>query len=189
MLFSSQQVGTPYFLFPTYLGILNSSFQHLDPHQSRWIVDENNPQLQSLLHKATSLQKLLDRKSSFTKLDSQIREVAHQAEDILESHMVHHMLSGSNCVRFTLSTPDLQQVAQDLDSVMEQAEKLVNTVVDQVLKAVEREDNKKLRELDSSMEQVKLVEKEDKKMLSSSSSSSKSLWWELMQIWCNSRIG
>ncbi|XP_047978801.1 putative late blight resistance protein homolog R1A-10 [Salvia hispanica] len=153
MLFSSQQVGTPYFLFPTYLGILNSSFQHLDPHQSRWIVDENNPQLQSLLHKATSLQKLLDRKSSFTKLDSQIREVAHQAEDILESHMVRHMLSGSNCVRFTLSKPRLKKVTRQLDSVMKQAEKLV-----------EMEDTKMLRELDSAMEQLKLVEMEDRKM-------------------------
>ncbi|KAL1561257.1 putative late blight resistance protein R1A-10 [Salvia divinorum] len=135
----------------------------LDPDQTRWIVDENNPHLQSLLDKATSLQQLLD-KSSLTKLDTQIREVAHQAEDIIESHMVHHMLSGSNCVRFTLSTPDLQQVTRVLDSVMEQAEKLT-----------EMEDKKMPRELDSAMEQqLKLVEMEDKKMPSISSSSSKS---------------
>ncbi|KAL1561259.1 putative late blight resistance protein R1B-16 isoform X1 [Salvia divinorum] len=129
----------------------------LDPDQSRWIVDENNPHLQSLLDKATSLQQLLD-KSSLTKLDTQIRQVTHQAEDIIESHMVDHMLSGSDCVRFTFSTPDLQQVTRDLDSLMEQAEKLMEMP----------------RELDSAMEQVKLVEMEDKKMLSSSSSSSKS---------------
>ncbi|KAL1561246.1 putative late blight resistance protein R1A-10 [Salvia divinorum] len=134
----------------------------LDPDQPRWVVDENNPQLQSLLHKATSLQQLLD-KSSFTKLDNQIRKVAHQAEDIIESHMVDHMLSGSECVRFTLSTPDLQQVILDLDSLMEQAEKLV-----------EMEDKKMPRELDSAMEQVKLVDMDDKNMPSSSSSSSKS---------------
>ncbi|KAG6422770.1 hypothetical protein SASPL_113151 [Salvia splendens] len=132
----------------------------LDPHQPRWIVDENNPQLQSLFDKATSLQKLLHSNSSFTKLDTQIREVTHQAEDILESHMVHHMLSGSDCVRFTLSTPDLQQVTRHLDSLMEQAEKLL-----------EMGDEKMLRELDSAIEQLKLV---DKKMPSSSSSSSKS---------------
>ncbi|XP_047975942.1 putative late blight resistance protein homolog R1B-16 [Salvia hispanica] len=158
----------------------------LDPHQPRWIVDENNPQLHSLLDKATSLQKLLDSKSSLTKIDSslesQIREAAHQAEDILESHMVDQVLSGSNCVRFTLSTPGLQQVAQDLDSVMEQAEKLMETedkkldsTVDKVLKPMEMEDKKKLPELDSSMEQVKLVEMEDNTMQSSSSSSSKSV--------------
>ncbi|XP_042061687.1 putative late blight resistance protein homolog R1B-16 isoform X2 [Salvia splendens] len=132
----------------------------LDPHQPRWIVDENNPQLQSLFDKATSLQNLLHSNSSFTKLDTQIREVTHQAEDILESHMVHHMLSGSDCVRFTLSTPDLQQVTRHLDSLMEQAEKLL-----------EMGDEKMLRDLDSSMEQLKLV---DKKMPSSSSSISKS---------------
>ncbi|KAL1561251.1 putative disease resistance protein [Salvia divinorum] len=134
----------------------------LDPDQPRWIVAENNPHLQSLLDKATSLQQLLD-KSSFTKLDSRIREVAHQAEDIIESHMVYHMLSGSDCVRFTLSTPDLQQVTRDLDSVIEQVKKLV-----------EMEDDKMPRELDSAMKQLKHVEVEDKKMPSISSSSSKS---------------
>ncbi|XP_042059143.1 putative late blight resistance protein homolog R1B-16 [Salvia splendens] len=131
----------------------------LDPDQPRWVVDENNPQLRSLLDKATSLQQLVD-KSSLTKIDSQIRQVAHQAHDIIESHMVNHMLSGSNCVRFTFSTPDLQQVTRDLDSVIEQVKKLV-----------EMEDKKMLQELDSATEQVKLVEVEDKKMPSSSSSS------------------
>ncbi|KAG6385346.1 hypothetical protein SASPL_154179 [Salvia splendens] len=42
----------------------------------------------------------------------------------------------------------------DLDSLMEQAEKLV-----------EMEDDKMPRELDSSMEQLKVAEMEDKKML------------------------
>ncbi|XP_042064781.1 putative late blight resistance protein homolog R1B-16 [Salvia splendens] len=135
----------------------------LDPHQTRWIVDENNPQLQSLLDKATSLQKLLDSKSSLTKLDSRIREVAHQAEDIIESHMVHHMLSGSNCVIFTLSTPDLQQVIRDLDSVMEQAEKLVEN------KILPSKSSSAAVGIDSAIEQLKLA---DKKTPSSSSSSS-----------------
>ncbi|KAL1561290.1 putative late blight resistance protein R1B-16 [Salvia divinorum] len=125
----------------------------LDPDQTRWIVHENNPQFQSILDKATSLQQLLD-KSSLTKLDSQIREVAHRAEDIIESRMVHQMISGYNSAIFTFTTPDLQQVILDLDSLMKQAETLV-----------EMEDNKMLPELDSAMEQLKLVEMEDKKML------------------------
>ncbi|KAG6422814.1 hypothetical protein SASPL_113195 [Salvia splendens] len=124
----------------------------LDPHQSRWIVDENNPQFQSILDKATSLQQLLD-KSSLTKLDTQIREVAHRAEDIIESRMVHQMKSGYDSAIFTFTTPDLQQVILDLDSLMEQAEKLL-----------EMGDEKMLRELDSAMEQLNLVEMEDKKM-------------------------
>ncbi|KAG6392812.1 hypothetical protein SASPL_147039 [Salvia splendens] len=134
----------------------------LDSQQTRWIVDENNPQLQSLLHRATSLQHLLNSKSSpMTKIDSQIREVAHQGEDIIESHMVDQILSGSDCVRFTLCTPDLQQVTQELDSIMEQAKKII-----------EMEDNKMLREVNSAMEQVKVA---DKKMPSSRSSSSVSV--------------
>ncbi|KAG6385347.1 hypothetical protein SASPL_154180 [Salvia splendens] len=52
-----------------------------DPDETRWIVHENNPQFKSILDKATSLQQLLD-KSSLSKLDSQVREVAHRAEDI-----------------------------------------------------------------------------------------------------------
>ncbi|KAL1561292.1 hypothetical protein AAHA92_04013 [Salvia divinorum] len=132
----------------------------LDPDQIRWIVNENNPQFQSILDRATSLQLLLD-KFSLTKLDSQIREVAHRAEDIIESRMVHQMNSGYDSAIFTFTTPDLQQVILDLDSLMEQAEKLV-----------EMEDNKMLPELDSAMEQVlKAVEVDDKKRPSSSSSS------------------
>ncbi|KAL1547266.1 hypothetical protein AAHA92_23764 [Salvia divinorum] len=126
----------------------------LDPDQTRWIVDENNPQFQSILDKATSLQQLLDR-SSVTKLDSQIREVAHRAEDIVESHTVHQMISGYDSATFTFTTPDLLRVGLDLDSLVEQAGKLVET----------EGDSKMLRELDSAVEQLKLVEMEDEKML------------------------
>ena len=73
-----------------------------DPHQSRWIVHENNPQFQTILDKSNSLQQLLD-KSSLTKLDSQIREVAHRAEDIIESLMVHQMKSGYDSTRSAAS--------------------------------------------------------------------------------------
>ncbi|KAG6387214.1 hypothetical protein SASPL_152400 [Salvia splendens] len=96
---------------------------------------------------------LLD-KSSLTKLDSQVREVAYRAEDIIESRMVHQMISGYDSAIFTFITQDLQQVILDLDSLMEQAKKLV-----------EMEDDKMLRQLDSSMEQLKVAEMEDKKML------------------------
>ncbi|XP_047952288.1 probable disease resistance protein At1g59620 [Salvia hispanica] len=125
----------------------------LNPDQPRWIVDENNPQLQSLIDKTTSLQQLLD-KSSLIKLDNQVREVAHRAEDIIESHMVDQMLPGYDSAIFTFTTPDLQQVILDFDSLTKQAEKLV-----------EMEDEKMLRKLDSPMEHLKLVEMEDNKML------------------------
>ncbi|KAH6816638.1 hypothetical protein C2S51_021458 [Perilla frutescens var. frutescens] len=78
--------------------------------------------LESLLQKAVSL-KQIHEKSPVPKiesLESQIREAAHKAEDIIESHM--------RGVSFTFSTPDddLPQVMQELDSAMEQVVKLMS---------------------------------------------------------------
>ncbi|KAG6434660.1 hypothetical protein SASPL_106300 [Salvia splendens] len=58
----------------------------LDPHQSRWIVDENNPQLQSLLDKATSLQHLLNNllyPNRLTKVTRNLGYVMEQAEKLI----------------------------------------------------------------------------------------------------------
>ncbi|XP_057773759.1 putative late blight resistance protein homolog R1A-10 [Salvia miltiorrhiza] len=101
--------------------------QILNPEQSRWILDHNKPQLQSLLQKAASLHQILEKSSlpkNIENLESQIQEAAHRAEDIIESQMVAQMLSSPKGVSFTFSTPDLQQVMQQLDSVMEQVVKL-----------------------------------------------------------------
>ncbi|KAH6831933.1 hypothetical protein C2S53_012808 [Perilla frutescens var. hirtella] len=105
--------------------------QILSPEQTRWILDDHNkPQLESLLQKAVSL-KQIHEKSPVPKiesLESRIREAAHKAEDIIESHMVDQVLcSRPEEVRFTFSTADddLQQVMQELDSAMEQVVKLV----------------------------------------------------------------
>ncbi|XP_057772151.1 putative late blight resistance protein homolog R1A-10 [Salvia miltiorrhiza] len=101
--------------------------QILNPEETRWVVDHNKPQLQSLLQKAASMEQILEKSSlpqNIESLESQIREAAHQAEDIIESQMVDQMLSSLGGVRFTFSTPDLQQVKQQLDSAMEQVLKL-----------------------------------------------------------------
>ncbi|XP_057772155.1 putative late blight resistance protein homolog R1A-10 [Salvia miltiorrhiza] len=101
--------------------------QILNPEQTRWVVDHNQPQLQSLLKKAASLQQILEKSSlpkNIESLEKQIRDAAHQAEDIIESQMVHQILSSPEGVSFTFSAPDLQQVMQQLDSVMEQVVKL-----------------------------------------------------------------
>ncbi|KAL1531582.1 putative late blight resistance protein R1B-16 [Salvia divinorum] len=92
--------------------------QILHPDQTHWIFDHNKPQLESLLEKAESLMQILE-KSSPTKvasLDSQIRETANKAEDIIESQMVHQMLSNPESESLTFPTPDLQQVTRELDS-------------------------------------------------------------------------
>ncbi|KAL1531581.1 hypothetical protein AAHA92_31705 [Salvia divinorum] len=92
--------------------------QILHPEQTHWSFDHNKPQLESLLEKTESLMQILE-KSSPTKvasLDSQIRETAYKAEDIIESQMVHQMLSNPESESLTFPTPDLQQVTQELDS-------------------------------------------------------------------------
>ncbi|XP_057773790.1 putative late blight resistance protein homolog R1A-10 [Salvia miltiorrhiza] len=102
--------------------------QILNPdQQSCWVLDHNKPQLESLLEKAASLQHILEKTlhPKIEGLESQIREAAHKAEDIIESRMVDQILSSPQGVSFTFSTPDLQQVMQQLDSVMEQIVKLV----------------------------------------------------------------
>ncbi|KAH6816734.1 hypothetical protein C2S51_021554 [Perilla frutescens var. frutescens] len=70
--------------------------QILNPEQEHWILDHHSkPQLQSLLEKAAALKQILE-KSSLPKvesLESRIRDAAHEAEDLIESHMVDQMLS------------------------------------------------------------------------------------------------
>ncbi|XP_057773782.1 putative late blight resistance protein homolog R1A-10 [Salvia miltiorrhiza] len=97
--------------------------QILNPEQTRWIVDHNKPQLQSLLTKSVSLKQILENSplpKAETSLESEIRDAAHEAEDMIESHMVDQMLSRPGDVSLAFLTPDLQQVMQKLDSVMEQ---------------------------------------------------------------------
>ncbi|KAH6808645.1 hypothetical protein C2S51_026428 [Perilla frutescens var. frutescens] len=101
--------------------------QILNPEQEHWILDhQNTPQLESLLQKAASL-KQIHENSSVTKLESlesQIRDAAHKAEDLIESHMVDQILS-HNGTRFTFVTPDLQEVTQELDSAVEKVVELM----------------------------------------------------------------
>ncbi|XP_042039234.1 putative late blight resistance protein homolog R1A-3 isoform X2 [Salvia splendens] len=135
--------------------------QILHPQQTRWIVNQNKPQLESILEKAESLLQILE-KCSHTKiasLESRIRDSAHRVEDIIESRMVHQMLStpqgvDGSLLLFSFFTPYLEQVLQQLD--LEQDLELVTRDLDfatgQAVKPTE-------------LESVKLVEVEEKKML------------------------
>ncbi|KAL0388820.1 UNVERIFIED_CONTAM: putative late blight resistance proteinR1B-16 [Sesamum radiatum] len=73
--------------------------QILRPDNNRWILDHNKrPQMESLLEKASSLKKILDKSSSASgpmteSLMTQIRDAALKAEDIIESHTVDQRLS------------------------------------------------------------------------------------------------
>ncbi|XP_057772094.1 putative late blight resistance protein homolog R1B-16 [Salvia miltiorrhiza] len=93
----------------------------LKPDQERWDFDDVQPQLISLLEIATSLKQILEKSvvpsgPKRERLESQIQDAAHEAEDIIESHMVNQVMSESSS--FTIYPPDLEQVIQQLHSVM-----------------------------------------------------------------------
>ncbi|KAL0348644.1 UNVERIFIED_CONTAM: Late blight resistance protein R1-A [Sesamum angustifolium] len=99
--------------------------QILRPDNNRWILDPNKrPQMESLLEKASSLKKILDKSSSASgpmteSLMTQIRDAALKAEDIIESHTVDQRLSKPGAQSCVISPPDLQEVIQELDSAMD----------------------------------------------------------------------
>ncbi|XP_057773730.1 putative late blight resistance protein homolog R1A-3 [Salvia miltiorrhiza] len=102
----------------------------LDPQQTRWILEPEKPQLQSLLEKASYLQQqILQKTPLLTKIPSlefQIRDVANEAEDIVESHMVERLLSmPEEEEEEENTTPDVQLVTQQLDSLTQQVAELV----------------------------------------------------------------
>lgn len=103
---------------------------HSDPQQ-RWnIIDHKKPQIQSLLKKASSLKLILENSSPPSSgrrlsLENRIRDAAHKAEDLIESHIVELMLLEPGAKIFAISPPDLQHVIQELDSTMEEVTKKI----------------------------------------------------------------
>ncbi|XP_047967999.1 putative late blight resistance protein homolog R1A-10 isoform X2 [Salvia hispanica] len=144
--------------------------QILDPEQTHWTFDHNKPQLESLLQKAESLMQILAKSSpsQIATLEGQIRDSTYKAEDLIESHMVHQMLSKTKnniltffkpkSKRLTFSTPDLQLVTQDLHSAVVSMTEKMPTSSD-------------LQQATQQLESMTLVEVEEK---SASSSRSKS---------------
>ncbi|XP_047939588.1 probable disease resistance RPP8-like protein 2 [Salvia hispanica] len=130
--------------------------QTLHPEQTHWTFDHNKPKLESLLQTAESLMQILE-KSSPTKiasLESQIRDTVYKAEDIIESQMVHQKLSHPESESLTFSTPDVQEVIQELDSAMvNMAEKTMSS------------SSSDLQQVTQQLETVKLVEVEEKSAL------------------------
>ncbi|XP_042045696.1 putative late blight resistance protein homolog R1B-16 [Salvia splendens] len=121
--------------------------QILHPEQTHWTFDHNKPQLESLLQKAESLMQILE-KSSHTQIasfESQIRDTVFKTEDLIESQMVHQMLSHLESESLTFSTPDLHQVTQELDSAV-------------VLMAEKRTSSSDLQQATQQLEPMKLVE-------------------------------
>ncbi|KAL2229735.1 putative late blight resistance protein homolog R1B-16 [Sesamum indicum] len=106
--------------------------QILHPNQQRWILDHNKkPQMESLLKKASSLKQIPHNSSSASgpsstaSLMSQIRDAAHKAEDITESHMVDRRLSKPGAQSCIISPPDVHDIVQELDSAMDKLLRIV----------------------------------------------------------------
>ncbi|KAL0384881.1 UNVERIFIED_CONTAM: Disease resistance protein RPP13 [Sesamum radiatum] len=105
-------------------------FLHPDDHdQPLWILDpKKKPQIESLLQKARFLKDLLETSSSavtgdrLQSVESRIRDVAYEAEDVLESHLVDQLLSSQEGQSFTSFPPDLdlEEVIEDFDYAKEE---------------------------------------------------------------------
>ncbi|KAI3463880.1 hypothetical protein Pfo_020543 [Paulownia fortunei] len=106
-------------------------FLHPDPHHP-WILDPNKkPEIESLLEKALLLKELFGNSSPITgdkieSLESRIRDAAHEAEDVIESHMVDQILSAGEGGSFTISPPGLQKVIGEFDSAEEEIKKIMD---------------------------------------------------------------
>lgn len=59
-------------------------------------------------------------------LESHIRDAAHKAEDIIESHLTDQMLLKPGGDSLIISPPDLQQVIQELDFAMDKVPKIAD---------------------------------------------------------------
>ncbi|XP_047951628.1 putative late blight resistance protein homolog R1A-10 [Salvia hispanica] len=158
----------------------------LDPQQTRWYFDRNTPQLRTLLHKAESLQQILEKPSLNnipSNLESRIRDVSYKAEDIIESNMVQ-LLSTRRGGRLTFSTPYLHRVLQQLDSATEQVVKTISTGLSSSSGASSSHD---LHQAIQQLESIKLVEVEEIKIpagapLSSSKSDLVGVDADLLQL-------
>ncbi|KAK4427721.1 putative late blight resistance proteinR1B-16 [Sesamum alatum] len=102
-------------------------FLQPDHGQPLWILDpDKKPQIESLLQKVCFFKDLLENPYSVVtsarlrNLESRIRDIAYNAEDVLESHLVDQLLSSTQGEGFIFSPPDLEKVIQDFDSANEE---------------------------------------------------------------------
>ncbi|KAL0384871.1 UNVERIFIED_CONTAM: putative late blight resistance proteinR1A-10 [Sesamum radiatum] len=111
---------------------------HIHHLQPLWVLDPNKKsQIESLIEKARFLEDLFSENSSSAvistagygkqSLESRIRDAAHDAEDILESHLSDKILSCWKGGSFIFSPPDLGKVIGELDSAKEEMMTIMNS--------------------------------------------------------------
>ncbi|KAL3825123.1 hypothetical protein ACJIZ3_021152 [Penstemon smallii] len=91
-----------------------------------WVLDHNKrPQIESILEKSCFLIDLFANSAPVVSedwldsLESQIRDAAYNAEDILESYIADGIRSRREYQIFTISPPDLKNVIEEFDSAKE----------------------------------------------------------------------
>ncbi|XP_057773793.1 putative late blight resistance protein homolog R1A-10 [Salvia miltiorrhiza] len=102
----------------------------LNPDVERWNFDHVKPQLISLLEIAASLKQILETpimesSPETERLESEIRDATHEAEDIIESHMVDQIIPEGSSSK--IHPPQiLEQLIQKLHSVKELVMKIMD---------------------------------------------------------------
>ncbi|KAL2464550.1 Disease resistance RPP8-like protein 3 [Forsythia ovata] len=111
---------------------LKHLLEHTQDHDYQYLILDEKQQIESLLQKLRFLQDFLDhspQKSSETIdcLESQIRDAAYEAEDIIESHITNRVHEESASKRGDIFTPfchKLEEVIEEIDSIKKRVEKI-----------------------------------------------------------------
>ncbi|KAL2515615.1 Disease resistance RPP13-like protein 4 [Forsythia ovata] len=111
---------------------LKHLLEHTLDHDYQYLILDEKQQIESLLQKLCFLQDFLDhspQKSSETIdcLESQIRDAAYEAEDIIESHItdrVHEEIASKTSDSFTPFFHKLKEVIEEIDSIKKRVEKV-----------------------------------------------------------------
>ncbi|KAL2559823.1 Disease resistance RPP8-like protein 3 [Forsythia ovata] len=111
---------------------LKHLLEHTLDHDYQYLILDEKQQIESLLQKLCFLQDFLDhspQKSSETIdcLESQIRDAAYEAEDIIESHItdrVHEESASKSGDSFTPFCHQLEEVIEEIDSIKKRVEKI-----------------------------------------------------------------
>ncbi|KAL2515301.1 putative disease resistance RPP13-like protein 3 [Forsythia ovata] len=101
-------------------------------HDFKYLIAREKQQIPFLLKKISSLQDFLENftqnnSTSTEYLESRIRDVAYEAEDLIECHITDRILSesasnGDN--RFTVIGRELEKLIEDIDSIKKQVTKI-----------------------------------------------------------------
>ncbi|KAL2492511.1 Disease resistance protein (CC-NBS-LRR class) family [Abeliophyllum distichum] len=111
---------------------LKHLLEHTLDHDYQYLILDEKQQIETLLQRLCFLQDYLDhslQKSSETIdfLESQIRDAAYEAEDIIESHItdrVHEQIASKMSDSFTPFCHNLKEVIEEIDSIKKRVEKV-----------------------------------------------------------------